>query len=255
MATPHLPDRPGTAHRSGVLAEPPLSERFTRADGAALGFYLGALVLLNLTPAALAVTAVIENPVTASYAVNFTFYLIAGVLALAAARAYVVRGTRILSTRPWLTLGIIPLSIFVMLLATMILVLLTGPPQTAVNQVAAQELITSVSPWLVVPLFVVLAPFVEEYIFRHLLIGKLSRRWNIWVCSLLSVILFSGIHVLSEAEFSLAVLAPYLAMAAVLVGVYVWAGNNFMLSYFVHAAKNLLAVVLTYAVPAELLQQ
>ncbi len=252
MATPDLPARSG---RRTVLQEPPLSYRFSRADGAALGFYAAAMALLSLTPAALAVTAVIQDPVTASYAVNFTFYLIAGILAFAAARAYVVRETRILATRPWLTLAVIPLSIIAMLVATMILVLLTGPPETAVNQVAAQDLMTSVSPWLIVPLFVVLAPFVEEYIYRHLLIGKLSKRLNFWVCCLLSVLVFSGIHVLGEAEFSLAVLVPYLAMGAVLVGVYLWAGNNFMLSYFVHAAKNLLAVVLIYAVPAELLQQ
>ncbi|MCC9192468.1 CPBP family intramembrane metalloprotease [Arthrobacter sp. zg-Y916] len=252
MASPEIPARPG---RPAVLSEPPLSYRFTRADGAALAFYVGALLLLSLTPAALAVTAVIEDPVLASYAVNFTFYLIAGFLAVIAARAYVVRETRILLTRPWLTLGVIPLSVIAMLVATMVLVLITGPPQTSVNQAAAQDLMTSVSPWLIVPLFVVLAPFVEEYIFRHLLIGKLSRRWNIWVCALLSLVLFSAIHVVQEADFSLPVVAPYLAMGAVLVGVYIWAGNNFMLSYAVHAAKNLLAVLLTYAVPVELLQQ
>ncbi|MSR97810.1 CPBP family intramembrane metalloprotease [Arthrobacter sp. BL-252-APC-1A] len=254
MATPDSPARPADRRRA-VLQEPPLTYRFTRADGAALAFYVGALALLSLTPVALAVMTVIQDPVLASYAVNFTFYLIAGLLALVAARAYVVRETRILLTRPWLTLGVIPLSVIAMLVATMVLVLITGPPQTSVNQAAAQDLMTSVSPWLVVPLFVVLAPFVEEYIFRHLLIGKLSRHWNIWICALLSLLLFAGIHVLQEADFSLPVLAPYLAMGAVLVGVYVWAGNNFMLSYAVHAAKNLLAVLLTYAVPVELLQQ
>lgn len=254
MATPDFPARPADRRRA-VLQEPPLSYRFTRADGAALGYYVVALLLLTVTPAALAVTAVIPDPVLASYAVNFTFYLVGAVLAFAAARSYVVRETRILATRPWLTLGVIPMSVVAMLVATMILVLLTGPPQTAVNQEAAQSLLVSVSPWLVVPLFVVLAPFVEEYIFRHLLIGKLSRRWNLWVCCLLSLLLFSGIHVVGEAEFSLPVLVPYLAMGAVLVGVYIWAGNNFMLSYAVHAAKNLLAVVITYAVPVELLQQ
>ncbi|MBD8044479.1 CPBP family intramembrane metalloprotease [Arthrobacter sp. Sa2BUA2] len=254
MATPEFPARPADRRRA-VLQEPPLNYRFTRADGVALAFYAGALLLLSLTPAALAVTAFVPDPLTASYAVNFTFYLIAGILAFTAARAYVVRETRILATRPWLTLGVIPLAVIAMLVATMVLVLFTGPPQTAVNQEAAQGLLVSMSPWVIVPLFVVLAPFVEEYIFRHLLIGKLSRRWNLWVCCLLSLLLFSGIHVVQETEFSLAVLTPYLAMGAVLVGVYVWAGNNFMLSYAVHAAKNLLAVVITYAVPVELLQQ
>jgi membrane protease YdiL (CAAX protease family) len=48
---------------------------------------------------------------------------------------------------------------------------------------------------------------------------------------------------------------PYLAMGAVLVFVYVWTGNNVMFSYFVHASKNLLAVVFIYAIPPEVLEQ
>jgi uncharacterized protein len=51
------------------------------------------------------------------------------------------------------------------------------------------------------------------------------------------------------------VLMPYLAMGATLVFVYVWTGKNLMFSYFVHAAKNLLAVVFIYAIPPELLEQ
>lgn len=51
----------------------------------------------------------------------------------------------------------------------------------------------------------------------------------------------------------LSALAPYLGMALVLVAVYVWTGKNLMFSYFVHAAKNLLAVVLIYAIPPDFL--
>ena len=100
-----------------------------------------------------------------------------------------------------------------------------------------------------------MGPFVEEYIFRHLLIGKLSRKLNVWVCSALSVVLFAGLHVVGQEALTLPVLMPYIAMGAVLVFVYVWTGKNVMFSYFVHAPKNLLAVIFIYAIPPEVLEQ
>ncbi|MDQ4046300.1 MAG: CPBP family intramembrane metalloprotease, partial [Actinomycetota bacterium] len=77
----------------------------------------------------------------------------------------------------------------------------------------------------------------------------------IWVCCTLSAVLFAGLHVLAEEEPSLQVLMPYLVMGAVLVFVYVWAGKNLMFSYFVHAAKNLVAAIFLYTIPPELLDQ
>jgi hypothetical protein len=112
-----------------------------------------------------------------------------------------------------------------------------------------------VPAWLMVPLLVVVGPFVEEYIFRHLLIGKLSRRVNIWICCALSVVLFAALHIVGQEAVTLTALLPYLAMGATLVSVYMWTGKNVMFSYLVHAAKNLLAVVLVYAIPPELFEQ
>ena len=124
--------------------------------------------------------------------------------------------------------------------------------QTSANQAGLQALMQQVPAWLMVPVLVVVGPFVEEYIFRHLLIGKLSRRLNIWLCCALSVVLFAALHIVGQEAITLPALLPYLAMGATLVFVYVWTGKNLMFSYFVHAAKNLLAVVFIYAIPPEL---
>ena len=230
---------------------------FTRRDAVAAGFYVLFVLLFSFAPGLgiPGLTELIPDPVLAGYAVNLAFYLSAGALAAWASWRYAVREVRILATRPWLTLAIIPGGVFAMLLLTAVVVLISGPPETAVNQEAVEGLVVSLPPLLIVPLLVVIAPFVEEYIFRHLLIGKLSKYLNIWFCCVLSMVLFAGIHIAGKEALALPVLLPYLVMGAVLVGVYVWAGNNFMLSYAVHAAKNLLAVLLTYAIPAELLQQ
>ncbi|CAH0326446.1 hypothetical protein SRABI128_05342 [Microbacterium sp. Bi128] len=88
-----------------------------------------------------------------------------------------------------------------------------------------------------------------------MLIGKLSRRVNLWVCCIMSVVLFAALHIVGQEQMTLQVLMPYLAMGAVLVFVYVWTGKNVMFSYFVHASKNLLAVIFIYAIPPEVLEQ
>ena len=235
---------------------PWLPYRFTRGDALAGGFYVLFLLLLSFVPINLPVLSeLLPDPLAAAYAINLGFYAVAGFLAFLAARQYINREARILATRPVLTAALIPLGVILTIIASMVGLIITGQAETAVNQEAVQGLVTEMSPWLVVPLVVVLAPFVEEYIFRHLLIGKLSRYWNIWICSILSVLLFASIHIVGKESLTLPVLMPYLATGAVLVGMYVWAGNNFMLSYGVHAAKNLLSVVLIYAIPPELLQQ
>jgi membrane protease YdiL (CAAX protease family) len=149
----------------------------------------------------------------------------------------------------------VPLSVVVMLILTAVFVAVSGPVQTSANQAGLQALMQQVPAWLMVPLLVIVGPFVEEYIFRHLLIGKLSRRVNLWLCCGLSVVMFAALHIVGQEQVTLQVLMPYLAMGAVLVFVYVWTGKNVMFSYFVHASKNLLAVVFIYAIPPEVLEQ
>ncbi len=195
------------------------------------------------------------NPAVASYAVNLIFYATVGALALTAARHVAVRDLRVLATRPWFTALMVPLTVVAMLILTAVLVALSGPVQTSANQAGLQALMQQVPVWLMVPLLVLVGPFVEEYIFRHLLIGKLSRRVNLWVCCIMSVVLFAALHIVGQEQMTLQVLMPYLAMGAVLVFVYVWTGKNVMFSYFVHASKNLLAVIFIYAIPPEVLEQ
>ncbi|MDN3935175.1 CPBP family intramembrane glutamic endopeptidase [Arthrobacter sp. YD4] len=230
---------------------------FSRLDFTAAGIYV-AVAAFFATAADLLTPVVLQlspNPAAASYAINLVFYGVIGALALTAARRVVRRDLQVLATRPWFTLLMVPASVVAAMILTAVLVALTGPPQTSANQAGLQALMQQVPAWLMVPLLVVVGPFVEEYIFRHLLIGKLSRKINIWVCSALSVVLFAGLHIVGQEALTLPVLMPYIAMGAVLVFVYVWTGRNLMFSYFVHAAKNLLAVIFIYAIPPDVLDR
>ncbi|QOT22867.1 CPBP family intramembrane glutamic endopeptidase [Paenarthrobacter sp. YJN-D] len=239
----------GTLHTKASLY------RFTALDALAVAVYLGFTIYFTASGEAgeRLMLQLFPDPATASYAVNAVFYAGVGIFAVASAWRVAGRDLKILGTRPWFTLGMIPLAIVVMLILTALLVAAFGTAQSSENQLGIQGLLQHVPAWLMVPLLVVLGPFVEEYLFRHLLIGKLSQHVNIWICCVISVVVFASIHVVGREGLVLSALAPYLGMAAVLVAVYVWTGKNLMFSYFVHAAKNLMAVVLIYAVPPELL--
>ncbi|WP_285245332.1 CPBP family intramembrane glutamic endopeptidase [Pseudarthrobacter sp. fls2-241-R2A-127] len=245
-----------TAHRVPPAPQPQLY-RFSRLDLAALCLYVAIAGFFAVAGHLVApfLRQIAPSPAAASYAVNLLFYASVGIVALLAARKVVVRDLKVLATRPWFTLLMVPAAVIAMLILTGILVAMNGQVETSANQAGLQALIQQVPPWLMVPLLVVVGPFVEEYIFRHLLIGKLARRVNIWICCVLSAVLFAALHIVGQEAVTLTALLPYLAMGATLVFVYVWTGKNVMFSYFVHAAKNLLAVVMVYAIPPELFEQ
>ncbi|MDF2052079.1 CPBP family intramembrane glutamic endopeptidase, partial [Arthrobacter sp. Cr_A7] len=238
-------------------APQPQLYRFSPLDFATLAMYVAIAGFFTVAGNLLApfLRQVAPSPAAASYAVNLLFYGSVGILALLAARRVMARDLKVLATRPWFTVMMVPAAVVAMLILTAIVVAIGGEVQTSENQAGLQQLMQQVPAWLMVPVVVVVGPFVEEYIFRHLLIGKLSRRINIWVCSALSVVLFASIHIAGQEAITLTALLPYLAMGATLVFVYVWTGRNLMFSYFVHAAKNLLAVVFIYAIPPELFEQ
>lgn len=245
-----------TVHRVPPAPQPQLY-RFSPMDLATLCLYVAIAGFFAVAGDLVVpfVRQIAPSPAAATYAVNLLFYASVGILALLAARKVVVRDLKVLATRPWFTLLMVPAAVIAMMILTAIVVAANGQVETSANQAGLQALMQQVPAWLMVPLLVMVGPFVEEYIFRHLLIGKLSRRLNIWICSALSVLLFAALHIVGQEAITLTALLPYLAMGATLVFVYVWTGKNVMFSYFVHAAKNLLAVILVYAIPPELFEQ
>ncbi len=245
-----------TTHRRPPAPQPELY-RISALDFTAVGLYVAAAGIFAVAGELLApfLRQLAPSPAAASYGVNLLFYGSVGILAVIAARRVVARDLRVLATRPWFTLLMIPAAVIAMMILTAIVVTAAGGVQTSANQAGLQELMQQVPAWLMVPVVVIVGPFVEEYIFRHLLIGKLSRRLNIWLCCALSVVLFAALHIVGQEAITLPALLPYLAMGATLVFVYMWTGKNLMFAYFVHAAKNLLAVVFIYAIPPEVFEQ
>src|ERR1700712_703598 len=121
-----------TVHRLPPAPQPQLY-RFSGLDLATLGLYVaiagffaaaGDLVapfLRNLAP----------SPAAASYAVNLLFYASVGILALLAARKVVVRDLRVLATRPWFTLLMVPAAVIAMMILTAVVVAANGQVETS----------------------------------------------------------------------------------------------------------------------------
>ena len=171
---PHAPGR-----RPGDPAPGRRFGRFTGADAAAVLLY----VLLPLAAVFLPLERLAwlrTNPVASAYLLNLGVYGVVFIVAAISARAYVARDVRILGTRPWFTIGILPLLLIGMLVVTAIVVALSGGIQVSENQQSVEAVARGVPWWLTAPLLVILGPFVEEFIFRHLMIGKLSLYLNRW---------------------------------------------------------------------------
>ncbi|MET1156774.1 CPBP family glutamic-type intramembrane protease, partial [Arthrobacter sp.] len=194
----------GTALRTPPAPRPELY-RFSRLDYITAGLYV-AVAAFFAVAGGLLVPLMLQlspNPAVASYSVNLIFYGSIGILALAAVRRVAERDLRVLATRPWFTMLMVPLAVVAMMILTAVFVSLTGPVQTSANQAGLQALMQQVPAWLMVPLLVMVGPFVEEYIFRHLLVGKLSRRVNLWACCALSVVLFAALHIVGQEDLTL----------------------------------------------------
>ncbi|WP_145467877.1 CPBP family intramembrane glutamic endopeptidase [Staphylococcus pettenkoferi] len=85
----------------------------------------------------------------------------------------------------------------------------------------------------------IITPFVEELLFRHLIIHELGKKITYPVAAVLSVIIFTGIHVTgATSPFEI---GSYIFMAAGLVYVYMKSGRNLAVSITLHFMFNAVA--------------
>ena len=126
---------------------------------------------------------------------------------------------------------------------------LIGEAQTSANQAALEEMTTQAPPVLMILMTVVAAPLVEEYLFRHLLIGKLSRWINVWVCAVVSVLAFTLLHFLGTGgDFRLVETVPYLTLAVAITVSYILMGRSFGYAVLLHMVNNGIAIAMLYLV-------
>jgi membrane protease YdiL (CAAX protease family) len=106
----------------------------------------------------------------------------------------------------------------------------------SVNTSSNIESVASISPLALLSI-VILAPLVEELVFRYATINILSRKFNKIVCILVSALFFSIMH------FDFPFVFGYFLIGLVLAAIYVRT-NRLLVSFVVHATMNLIIVIL-----------
>ncbi|GAB3849413.1 lysostaphin resistance A-like protein [Nesterenkonia populi] len=160
------------------------------------------------------------------------------------------------SALAWLKLLAVPglwlVTILCNLLITVLIFVIFGEePTVSENQAGLEEMMQVVPFWAALLLFGIVVPYIEEYFFRHQLVGKLSTVLNIWVCAAISILIFAGVHVTAELMTGDAVLImtslfTYLTMSVIMTLAYIFSGRSLAFAWFVHAFNNIVAVCSMY---------
>lgn len=215
-------------------------------------FILGGAVLVTLIPGFREQFTQADgslNQGSFTFAINLVSYSVLTVLALTACWRPFVDSLRTFKRYGWLKIGLIPVIWFACILVNAAVVMSAGGDIKSANQLAIEEMTTQVAFLPMVLVTVFMAPFVEEYIFRHLMIGKLSRWINVWVCVGISMVLFASIHFISTGfSFDPVQLIPYLTLAAAITVAYVLTGRSLAYATILHVFNNLVSIVVAYTV-------
>lgn len=253
------PQRPSFRERFLPDAEP---GRFSWWDLAAvlvylIGFSLGIIPLIVMfTPlGTMAESADAGEQAVAGFLINGVSYVIVGTVVVLACWRPLLRSVRAFAPLWWAKLLIVPVIWLVGIICSALTVAVLSvfglEPEVSQNQQDIEIMLQEVPFLAAAVLMVVLAPLVEEYLFRHLLIGRLSRFINRWLLGAVSVVLFALMHVTvelidPEATFSLAAVVPYIMMGVVFVLVYILSGRSLLYAWLVHAFFNFMALAMQY---------
>lgn len=101
------------------------------------------------------------------------------------------------------------------------------------------------NPWLLPLLFidiVILTPFVEELLFRHLLIHELGKTFTYTLMTIISIVVFGCLHMTgAQSPFEI---GSYLILGGSIVFVYLITGKNLAAAVSFHMLNNLIAFIL-----------
>lgn len=214
---------------------------------------------------------VTQNQEVALYLANLFAYVVCFVLVLFAVGRELWSSFTTFRWYPWAKYLGLPGSWVVTLIVTAIVAFIAAAAQglsldqieNSENQVQVEEMQAAVPFALMAFMVVLMGPLVEEYLFRHLLVGKLSgllarrapsvARWlNPWVLMVVSSLLFMSLHFVGKEWPTLSTGAPYVLMGLSFGTGYLLSGRSLAYSWCMHAFSNLMALVFTYAASSHL---
>ena len=130
---------------------------------------------------------------------------------------------------------------------TMLLALVV-PLQQTDNQANIESLLNSTSIVLMLILTCVVAPIVEELVFREAIIGAFKDKINPWILTAISIFFFVLLHSISNSggiDWSAALI--YVPLTIPLVGMYRYYEDNVAASMLMHFVSNSVAMIFLVA--------
>ena len=130
---------------------------------------------------------------------------------------------------------------------TMLLALVV-PLQQTDNQANIESLLNSTSIVLMLILTCVVAPIVEELVFREAIIGAFKDKVNPWILTAISIFFFVLLHSISNSggiDWSAALM--YIPLTIPLVGIYRYYKDNVAASMLMHFVSNSVAMIFLIA--------
>lgn len=187
-----------------------------------------------------------RNQEAALFAVNLIAYVVLFTGAMIMVFKALKNSARTFGYNPWAKWFMVPGAWLGSLMVTATLLAIMGQAVKSENQLAIEGMTREIPFTTMFFVAVVMGPLVEEYIFRHLLIGKLSRKLNVWVCVVISIVLFAGIHFVGSGSFDLTSAIPYVTLGTVISVAYVLSGRSIAYSYLLHLFNNAVALSISY---------
>ena len=135
----------------------------------------------------------------------------------------------------------------VRIVLTMLLALIV-PLQQTDNQANIESLLNSTSLVLMLILTCVVAPIVEELVFREAIIGAFKDKMNPWILTAISIFFFVLLHSISNSggiDWSAALM--YIPLTIPLVGIYRYYNDNVAASMLMHFVSNSVAMIFLIA--------
>ena len=130
---------------------------------------------------------------------------------------------------------------------TMLLALVV-PLQQTDNQANIESLLSSTSIVLMLILTCVVAPIVEELVFREAIIGAFKDKMNPWILTAISIFFFVLLHSISNSggiDWNAALM--YVPLTIPLVGMYRYYEDNVAASMLMHFVSNSVAMIFLVA--------
>lgn len=130
---------------------------------------------------------------------------------------------------------------------TMLLALIV-PLQQTDNQANIESLLSSTSIILMLILTCVVAPIVEELVFREAIIGAFKDKINPWILTAISIFFFVLLHSISNSggiDWNAALM--YVPLTIPLVGMYRYYEDNVAASMLMHFVSNSVAMIFLVA--------